>query len=125
MPNESTAASSLERAVPVLASLDLDATQAFYKERLGFEPLSRYPNYAIVGRDAIQIHFWLTDDRRFAENTSCRVDVVGIDALYEEMLAADVVHPHGALTTQPWGFREFAVVDADGNVIRFGERTSD
>jgi hypothetical protein len=49
--------------------------------------------------------------------------VTGVDALYREMVAADVVHPNGHLTDRPWGMREFAVVDGDGNLITFGERT--
>jgi len=114
--------SALERAIPVLASLDIDATQRFYKEKLGFEPASRYPDYGICRRDGIEIHFWLTDDRRFPENTSCRVDVTGVDALYAEMKDAGVVHPNGPLTDQPWGMREFAILDGDGNLIKFGER---
>ncbi len=115
---------TLDRAIPVLASIDLEATQRFYAERLGFDPVATYPDYAVSARDGVQIHFWLTDDRRFAENTSCRVDVTGIDALYAELSASGVVHPNGELTDQPWGIREFAVLDEDGNLIKFGERTN-
>ena len=114
---------TMERAIPVLASLDLENTQRFYAERLGFERLFTYPDYTISGRDGVQVHFWLTDDPAHAENTSCRIDVVGIDALYEEMQAAGVVHPGGPLREQPWGFKEFAVLDGDGNMIKFGERS--
>ena len=53
---------TMERAIPVLASLDLESTQRFYAERLGFERLFTYPDYAISGRDGVQVHFWLTDD---------------------------------------------------------------
>ena len=35
---------------------------------------------------------------------------------------AGVVHPNGPLTDQPWGLREFAVLDGDGNMIKFGQR---
>ena len=115
---------TLERAVPVLASLDLEATQRFYAEKLGFEPLFTYPDYAIAGRDGIQLHFWLTEDEIFPRNTSCRIDVTGVDALYEEMSAAGVVHPNAPLEDKPWGIREFAVLDGDGNLIKFGERLS-
>jgi len=120
----STTTARLDRAIPVLASLDLEATQHFYADRLGFEPIAIHPDYAISGRDAVQIHFWLTDDRRNPENTSCRIDVTGIDDLYQEMLAAGVVHPNGELVDQPWSMREFAVLDGDGNLIKFAERTA-
>lgn len=113
----------LERAVPVLASLDIEATQRFYADKLGFAAVARYPDYGIVERDGVQIHFWLTDDADIPKATSCRVDVTGVDELYEEMTAAGVVHPNGPLTDQPWGLREFAVLDGDGNMIKFGQPT--
>jgi len=112
------------RAVPVLASLDLDATQRFYAERLGFDRLFTYPDYAISGRDGVQVHFTLTDDPAVPRHTSCRIDVAGVDALHDEMQAAGVVHPHGPLRDQPWGMREFSVLEGDGNLITFGERRS-
>ena len=114
----------LQRAVPVLASIDLEATQQFYEERLGFAPVNRYPGYAIVVRDGVQIHFWLTTDPELPKVTSCRIDVEGVDALYEEFQAAGVVHPNGPLGDKPWGMREFAVVDGDGNLITFGQRVA-
>lgn len=123
MPADSSPA-QLERAVPVLASLDIEATQRFYAEKLGFTAVARYPDYGIVERDGVQIHFWLTDDADIPKATSCRVDVDGVDHLYEEMSAAQVVHPNGPLTDQPWGLREFAVLDGDGNMIKFGQRTA-
>jgi DNA-binding transcriptional MerR regulator len=124
MPTTDSSPATLDRAIPVLASLDLEATQRFYAERLGFDPVATYPDYAVSARDGVQIHFWLTDDRRFAENTSCRIDVSGIDALYAELNGNGVVHANGQLTEQPWGIKEFSVLDADGNLIKFGERTS-
>ena len=121
MPTDQTP-SALQRAVPVLASLDIEATQRFYADKLGFTTLGRYPDYAIVARDDVQIHFWLTGDADIPKATSCRIDVTGVDQLYEEMSAAGVVHPNGPLTDQPWGLREFAVLDVDGNMIKFGQR---
>ena len=113
----------LQRAIPVLASLDLQATQRFYADKIGFESVAQYPDYAICARDGVQVHFWLTDDADIPKATSCRIDVHSIEALYEEMSAAGVVHPNGPLRVQPWGFKEFAVLDGDGNLITFGERS--
>jgi DNA-binding transcriptional MerR regulator len=122
-PTDSGAAKiTLQRALPVLASLDLEATQRFYADKIGFTPVARYPDYAICARDGVQLHFWLTDDADIPKETSCRIDVLGIEALYEEMTASGVVHPNGPLRQQPWGFKEFAVLDSDGNLIKFGER---
>lgn len=123
MPTDPTS-SMLQRAIPVLASLDIEATQRFYAETMGFAAVARYPDYGIVTGDEVQLHFWLTDDVDIPKATSCRVDVTGVDQLYEEMSASCVVHPNVPLTDQPWGFREFAVLDDDGNMIKFGERIS-
>ncbi len=90
---------TLQRAIPVLASLDLEATQRFYAERIGFMAVARYPDYGICARAGAQLHFWLTDDADVPKGTSCHIDVLGIEALYEELRAAGV-----------------------GNLIKFGER---
>lgn len=111
---------TLKRAIPLLASLDIDRTLTFYAEKLGFEmEVFHVDDAAGVERDGVQIHFWKCDDRHIAENTSCRIEVEGIDTLYEELLLRGVVHPNGPLADQPWGFREFAVLDCDGNLITF------
>jgi uncharacterized glyoxalase superfamily protein PhnB len=112
----------LVRAVPVLASLNITKTVAFYKDRLGFDKQGYTDeNYAIVGRDAIELHFWKCDDKIHPENTSCYIHVEHIDALYKELQKTDVIHPNGSLEDKPWGMREFAVLDADGNMIKFGK----
>jgi DNA-binding transcriptional MerR regulator len=116
-----TNAPTLQRAIPVLASLDLETTQQFWAGRLGFDPLFAYPDYAISARDGVQVHFWLTDDAAIPHATSCRIDVSGIEALYVELRDAGVVHPNGPLREQPWGIKEFAVLDGDGNLVKFAE----
>lgn len=118
--SSSSAHTTLKRAIPLLASLDLDRTLAFYVEKLGFDvEVFHVDDAAGVERDGVQIHFWLCDERQIAENTSCRIDVEGIESLYAELLPQGVVHPNGSLEDKPWGFREFAVLDSDGNLITF------
>jgi uncharacterized glyoxalase superfamily protein PhnB len=112
----------LQKAVPVLASLHIDKTVQFYQEKLGFTRLVwKDENYAVIDRDQIQIHFWKCNDKIHPENTSCYVNVSDVDTLYQEMKSAGVVHPNGPLKNQPWGMREFAILDGDGNMIKFGE----
>lgn len=120
--NDTEPTPTILRAVPKLASLDLERTQRFWQDKLGFERLFTYPDYGISGRDGVQVHFWLTDDDDIPKHTGCRIDVTGVDALHDEMQRAGVVHPNGELCDQPWGFREFSVLDGDGNLVTFGER---
>lgn len=111
----------LLKAAPVLASLDIDKTVSFYVSKLGFKATYHDAGYGIVVRDDIAIHFWKCDDKIFPENTSCYVYVQEVDQLYEEMQQAGVIHPNGKLEDKPWGMREFAILDEDGNLIRFGQ----
>jgi len=115
----------LKRSAPVLASLDMSKTLEFYTQKLGFRQAFGDAGYGIVVRDGIDIHFWKCDDKIHPENTSCYIYVEGVDDLYEEMLAAGVVHPNGPLKDHPHGMREFAILDQDGNMIRFGEHLAE
>jgi catechol 2,3-dioxygenase-like lactoylglutathione lyase family enzyme len=45
----------------------------------------------------------------------------GIVTLYEHCQACQVVHPDGGLREQPWGTREFTILDPDRNAVTFFE----
>lgn len=111
----------LRAATPVLPSLDLGRTVAFYRERLGFEEVHVAPDYAIVDRGAVALHFWACGDPDLPKASGCRIEVVGIDALYAQCAALGIVHPNAPLADRPWGSREFAVLDPDGNLVTFHE----
>lgn len=107
--------------IPVLPSLDLEATLEFFESKLGFRRHIESKDYCGVERDGIQIHFWLCADPELPKNSSCRINMTGVDDLYEDCRTAGVVHPNGALDTKEWGFREFSVRAPDGNVVVFAE----
>lgn len=111
----------LAKTFPVLASLDIAKTVLFYEEKLGFRKTWEDENYAIVLRDNIGIHFWHCDNQIFPENTSCYIEVTEINKLYEEYKIVEIIHPNGKIENKPWGMREFAILDLDGNMIKFGE----
>jgi hypothetical protein len=117
--------STLTKAIPVLPSLDDDQTVVFYTGKLNFALIRRYDNYLIFSRDGVEIHCWRCDDQYIAENTSCYIRVENIEPLYEEYKARGVIHPNGHLEKKFYGMHEFAVVDNNGNLLRFGERTPD
>ncbi len=114
--------SMMEKAVPVLASLDILKTSEYWSDRLGFATVHKEAGYAIMQRDAVQIHFWKCDDKAIPALTSCRVGVQEIENLYEELKAKDTVHPRAALRQQPWGMSEFSIIDGDGNCVTFFEQ---
>jgi catechol 2,3-dioxygenase-like lactoylglutathione lyase family enzyme len=109
-------------ATPALASLDIQRTIDFYCSHLGFmQVYAEQGAYGIVSRDSVSIHFWACTERHIAENTSCRVQVEGIDDYYARCVSFGIVHPKAALGARPWGTREFAIVDPDGNLVTFVE----
>ncbi len=102
--------------IPVLPSADIDATLAFYRDRLGFagEALG---DYAIVRRDAMELHFQLA--RGSAAQASCYIRGGQVPALFAEFSTR---HVPGltAFEVKPWNMKEFAVTDPHGNLLRFG-----
>ncbi|MCJ0765075.1 bleomycin resistance protein [Variovorax terrae] len=108
----------LQATIPVLASLDLRETESFYRERLGFTPRLRAPDYLIVEREGCEIHFWLCAERRIAENTSCYVRG-DTRALHRDFGHRGLALP--APEVRPWGMRELYVIDPHGNLLKFGE----
>jgi catechol 2,3-dioxygenase-like lactoylglutathione lyase family enzyme len=108
------------KAIPVLASLDLPRTLAFYQSTLGFEVHHfEQAGYGIAQRDGTELHFWNCAERHIAENTSCYLRVADIHAVHAELsqripTLGDVVHTN-------WGMDELYVVDPDGNLIKFGQ----
>ena len=106
--------------MPVLPSLDLRETKAFYVEKLGLsEIVHEAENYLILRRPGIELHFWLTDDASLCECTSVYIRGGGIDALYREYEGRNVLRP-GGFEERPWGMKEFYVSDPHGNLLRFG-----
>jgi catechol 2,3-dioxygenase-like lactoylglutathione lyase family enzyme len=116
--------SSFGKAIPILASLDIARTLTFFREALGFRTshLESF-SYGTAVRDAVEIHFWLCNDKHIVESTSCYVRVDDIDALHAE-LASKLPDLQDVAKTA-WGMDELYVVDPDGNLIKFGQSRAD
>lgn len=108
---------------PKLPMRDKAATKAYYIGSLGFTEITDYGDYLLVGRDEIEIHFFLFMELDPAENYGqvyIRTD--DIDTLYQSFRDANVaIHPNGSLQTKPWGQREFSLLDPDNNLLTFGK----
>jgi hypothetical protein len=109
--------SDLKRIAPIFAVRDLDRAMAHY-ERLGFA-IRAYQGggYGYATRDGIEIHLGVApaEDRSTSGAYLFVEDAAELAAAWR---AAGVeIHPP---EDTEWGQHEGAVVDPDGNVIRFG-----
>jgi|GEM_PF-756048 len=128
----------MSNPIPVLGQLtpmipagkDIKTALAFYEQKLGFTPTYKADDLSmvIVRRGVAEIILLNNDDPRTASETSFRIQLTGIDALYSEYQAKSIAPFHqndagglGELGSTPWGTREFAVRDLAGVCITFYE----
>jgi catechol 2,3-dioxygenase-like lactoylglutathione lyase family enzyme len=132
----------LGRTIPALPTRDVAAAVVFYNDRLGFETLHHDGGFAVLLRDDAVVHLWESGDETWRERedarekpvctgaesflagtASCRVEVEGVDELYSELRAAEVLHPIERDGSEPndtdFGTREFSTLDLDGNLLTF------
>jgi len=96
---------------------DLEATQAWYRDVLGFEIAWASSDFGAVWQDRVEIFFARVG--RAAPGACLCVRVVDADALwarYRERGAKIVAEPED----KPWGMREFTLEDPNGHRLRIG-----
>jgi catechol 2,3-dioxygenase-like lactoylglutathione lyase family enzyme len=127
-----TAQARFLAAVPALPVSDQTRAVGFLERALGLVELHDEGGrgLGILRRDAVELHVWLADgsapgaERHLAGSASCRLEVTGVEQLHEHCQLLGVVHPNAPLRDQPWGTREFAVLDPDNNLIALYERVT-
>lgn len=111
---------------PKLPMQDKQETKNYYVGKLGFEQVGSddYPDYMMMRKDDIEIHFFLFKEINPKENYGMvYIRVSGIEEFYQNLQNAHVeIHPNGNLQTKPWGVKEFALLDPTSNLLTFGEK---
>lgn len=114
-------------AIPILPSRSIPATVAFYKQ-LGFEGGAHDfdSGYAVMKLGTVEIHFFAHKELVPAESSAgCYIRVLDVESIYRafasSQLAMKGIPRMDTLENKPWGLREFAVVDPDGNLLRIGQ----
>lgn len=109
---------------PKLPMRDKILTKNFYVNQLNFKVLGEFDDYLIVGKDKIEIHFFgfkTLDPKKNYGQVYIRTD--DIDTLYQSLLENNIqIHPNGGLRLQPWGQKEFSLLDPDNNLLTFGQK---
>ena len=114
-------------AIPTLPSRSISMTAEFYK-RLGFDGGAHQFNseYGIFRRGDIELHFFTHKELVPAESSAgCYLRVLDVESIYRAISLVQLpragIPRMDSLEDKPWGLREFAVVDPDGNLLRIGQ----
>jgi catechol 2,3-dioxygenase-like lactoylglutathione lyase family enzyme len=114
-------------AIPILPCRRVSATVEFYA-RLGFTGGAHAFNneYAILHRGSIELHFFTHKNLLPAESfAGCYIRVLDVDNIYRAVASNQLpragIPRMDSLEDKPWGLREFAIVDLDGNLLRIGQ----
>lgn len=118
----------IRQIAPQFFTLDIPATLAYYKDKLGFECIGTWhdpPVYAIVSRNQHAIHFRCAEppapnpDKYADELLDAYIFIEDAGALYAEYQTRGVEFTR-TLGNTPWNCREFVVKDCDGRLLAFG-----
>jgi predicted enzyme related to lactoylglutathione lyase len=111
----------------ILEVKDVVASEAFYREKLGFRPgvsFGEPPTFCITGRDEVSV--FLDKTRTSPRATPLNqywalyICVDDADAVAAELTERGVVFDR-AIEDQDYGCRDFDVRDPDGHVIGVGQ----
>jgi uncharacterized glyoxalase superfamily protein PhnB len=109
----------------VLHVKDMTAALAYYRDRLGFTVSFTWdhpPRYICLclGDAAIHLNSYVPPDGTSHVCIFCK----GIDTLYSQLIArgVSIAEP---IKDQPYGMRDFVVIDPDGHRLVFGQGISE
>jgi catechol 2,3-dioxygenase-like lactoylglutathione lyase family enzyme len=113
---------TLKSLIPQLPILNMEAAKKFYTEELNCRLESEYPDFLIFEFEGLVLHLWLCDSKAIPESSSFYAIVENIEEMYARY--AHVKRIVVPLCTQPWGMKEFYIMDNSGNLLKFGERAA-
>ncbi|WP_430536865.1 bleomycin resistance family protein [Brevibacillus laterosporus] len=116
---------------------DMRKSEDFYRDKLGFTVIYHEGGFIIMKYHHVEIQLWIASDESwrnrndladcfgcrivFCSTASCRIRAEYIDELYQRIQPLDILHSNGQLKEQPWGDRDFSVLDLDNNLITLFE----
>ena len=113
----------LTKICPKLPMRNKNETYSYY-ESLGFKAFGGdFEDYLMMRKDEIEIHFFLFENINPLENYGqVYLRTSEIEKEYAAFLDRNIeIHPNGKLQLKPWGQKEFSILDANGNLLTFGE----
>ena len=120
-------AAALIQVTPFVLCADLERQIGFYRDILGFKLEFQAENYAFLRRDGAAVRLLecppRPDGTPLGDEHSFYIDVDDLDGLYQQMKPQlDRLPPDRVREPfdQPYGQREFHVLDEDGTLVFFG-----
>ncbi len=117
-----------QRWVPIFKVTDAHHSCAFYCDMLGFEKdwehrfANDFPLYISVSRDSLTLHLSEHGDEPRQSDVFVAVD--DVDQVYATLTERGLV-AHGPPGDRPYGVRDFAFNDPDGNHLTLGTTLAD
>ena len=109
---------------PIVPVRDMDRAVKFYTEILGFSAARDGDSYAYLTWDDTAIRLLAATGEESPPEQSCYICVRNLDELYLRLKPKLDTLPKGRVRApfdQPYGQREFHVIDEDSLLIFFGE----
>ncbi|WP_158791886.1 VOC family protein [Granulicella sp. L60] len=117
-----------KRISPMLAVADIEQTLAFYQDVLGFKPIMKSPEYAIMERDTQTIHFQkaASEDvmKSVRGHTEIYIEVSGIHPLWNHVKTFKDRYRIKDLFDREYGMTEFHISDPNDCLVFVGEPTA-
>jgi catechol 2,3-dioxygenase-like lactoylglutathione lyase family enzyme len=114
---------------PMLAVADMDETLEFYREVLGFSTVLNAPQYSIVERDGVTIHFMRAASQQVLDcvrgHTEIYLEVSGIRGFWEHVKRYSGRYRVRELFDRDYGMTEFHIEDPNGCLVFVGEATTE
>jgi uncharacterized glyoxalase superfamily protein PhnB len=109
----------MERVMPELPLDDVPAAVRYYRDVLGFKVNYEQHDIGVLDRDEVRLLLIARTPHHIGIG-SAYIYVRDVDALYSELLekGADV---RAEPISQPWGLREFSVLDIERNRLTFAQ----
>ncbi len=115
----------LEKLAPILPARDIAAAEAFWG-RLGFSTVYSDGDYLLMKREGAEVHFFRHPGLDPSANDHGAYlrpsDIDALDAEWAALgLPSEGIPRLDRATDKPWGMRELALLDPDGNLVRAGQ----
>jgi hypothetical protein len=115
----------LEKLSPILPARDIGKTEVFWA-RLGFSTVYADADYLLMKREGAEVHFFR---HATLDPTTCDhgaylrpSDINNLDTEWAALALPSTGIPRlERAADKPWGMRELALLDLNGNLIRAGQ----